>query len=86
MQAKKLNPKTAIQPSVNDEDSENGTGTNGGEIGFDEDDNLLEAVGKEKEVHSKNKSHKNGTQSVHTFYSSCLSCISPTRVTRWASN
>ena len=85
-QAKKSNPKTAIQPSVNDEDSENGTETNGGEIGFDEDDNLLEAVGKEKEVHSKNKSHKNGTQTVRTFYSSCLSCISPTQVTRWASN
>ena len=49
-QAKKSNPKTAIQPSVNNEDSENGTGTNGGEIGFDEDDDLLEAVGKEKEV------------------------------------
>ena len=83
---KKLNPKTAIQPSINDDKPENVTGTNGGEIGFDEDDDLLEAVGKEKEVWGKDKSHKNGTQSVRTFYPSCFSCISPTRATRWASS
>lgn len=77
---RKSNAKTvtAIRPSVNREDSDNGTGTNGGEIGFDEDDDLLEAVGKEKEVREKNKSHKNGTRSVRTFHRSCLSYMSPT--------
>ena len=42
-QAKKSNLKAAIQPSVNHEDPDNGTGLNGREIRFDEDDDLLEA-------------------------------------------
>ena len=67
------NLKTPVQPSVNREaeDSEIATGPDdpGGEIGLDEDDDLLNAVGRDKEVQgSLNKSHRNGTKTVRTSY------------------
>lgn len=66
------NLKTPVQPSVNHkvEDLEIGTGPDGGEIGLqDEDDDLLDAVGRDKEVHGGlNKIHRNGTKTVCTFH------------------
>jgi hypothetical protein len=65
------NFKTPVQPLVNHEleDSEIGTGPDGGEIGLDKDDDLLDAVGRDKEVQgSLNKSHRNGTKTVRTFH------------------
>ena len=65
------NLKTPVQPSINRdaEDSEIGTGPDGGEIGLDEDDNLLDAVGRDKEVQGGlNKSHRNGTKTVRTYH------------------
>ena len=65
------NLKTPVQPSVNrdPDDSGIGTGPDGGGIGLDEDDDLLNSVGRDKEVQGGvNKSHKNGTKTVRTFY------------------
>jgi len=74
--AKKPNRETVVQAqdSVDHEDSEIGTGPDGGEI---KDDDPLDAVGKDKQVQGLNKSHKNGTKSVRTFSSSHVSHSSP---------
>lgn len=72
------NLKMPVQPSISHEfeDLEIGAGPDGGEIGLDEDDDLLDAVGRDKEVQGGlNKSHRNGTKTVHTFHppQCCLS-------------
>ena len=65
--AKKPNPKKPVRAQAEHEDSEIGTGPDGGEIGLDEDNDLLDAVGADKELQGLNKSHKNGTKSVRIF-------------------
>lgn len=65
--AKTPNTKKPAQARAEREDSDIGTGPDGGALGLDEDDSLLDAVGDDKEVQGSNKSHKNGTKSVRIF-------------------